>query len=72
MQTIQVRRDSAVVLLTATELMILNNALNEVCNGIEVPEFATRVGVDISEARYLLDEVCKLLDHPELGEPRVP
>ena len=72
MKTIEVQRDYAVVRLTATELKILNNALNEVCNGIEVPEFATRVGVDISEARHLLDEVIQLLGHAVIGEPRDP
>jgi hypothetical protein len=72
MITIEVQQDYAVVRLTAPDLMILNNVLNEVCNGIEVPEFATRVGADIAEARHLLDEVRQLLNHAETRDPRDP
>jgi hypothetical protein len=61
MQVVEVQRDKVVVWLSKAELTILNNALNEVCNGIEVPEFATRVGTEISEVRQLLKEVHALL-----------
>ncbi len=39
-----------------SELVLLNNALNEVCNGIHIddPEFATRIGASRSEAQRLL------------------
>ena len=53
---------SVTVSLSADELLILNNALNEVCNGIEVPEFATRMGADVDEVRSLLNEVGQVLD----------
>ena len=38
------------------ELLLLNNALNEVCNGVHLDEveFSTRLGVSRDEARRLL------------------
>jgi hypothetical protein len=47
------------VVLGETELAFIANALNEVCNGVEIEdfEFSTRLGVDRSEARALLAQV---------------
>jgi hypothetical protein len=45
------------VALTIEELRIINNALNEVCHGIEVPEFATRIGATLPEVKVLLDRI---------------
>jgi hypothetical protein len=40
--------------LTTDELLIINNALNEVCNGIHLEgEFDTRMGTSVEEARIL-------------------
>ena len=58
-------RNSAEVHLTNHELTILNNALNEVCHGIEVPEFATRIGATPAEAKHLLNAIRGLLDEME-------
>lgn len=60
-------KDSAQIRLhlTDSELMLLSNALNEVCNGSEaIPdwEFHTRMGVDRTEALRLLARVHDLLD----------
>jgi len=44
------------------ELLIVNAALNEVCNGIEVFEFETRIGADRARVAALLKEVGALLD----------
>lgn len=44
------------------ELLILNAALNEVCNGIAVFEFETRIGADRARVAALLKEVGALLD----------
>jgi hypothetical protein len=49
---------SATVELTTDELHVLNNALNEVCNGIHLEdEFSTRMGCSLEEARELLKEI---------------
>jgi hypothetical protein len=50
MEMRKVEGGKALVLLDTEDLLILSNALNEVCNGIEVPEFATRIGVNLEEA----------------------
>ena len=49
--------------LTVDELRIVNNALNEVCNGVDFSdaEFATRLGASREEARALLQRVNQLL-----------
>jgi|GEM_PF-788168 len=44
------------------ELLILNAALNEVCNGIEVFEFETRIGADRERVAALLKVIGSLLD----------
>jgi hypothetical protein len=44
--------------LTKDELGIINNALNEVCNGIDLEgEFDTRMGCTVQEARELLAKI---------------
>jgi hypothetical protein len=48
--------------LDQEELLILNAALNEVCNGIEVFEFETRIGTDRERVTVLLKEIGTLLD----------
>jgi hypothetical protein len=44
------------------DLLIVNAALNEVCNGIEVFEFDARIGADRERVAALLKEVGQLLD----------
>ena len=47
--------------LTKDELEILNNALNEVCNGIHLEgEFDTRMGCTVDQARELLRKIHAL------------
>lgn len=52
------------VLFTEDELIAIANALNEVCNGIDIedPEFATRLGVERWEAKEVLAQVGAALD----------
>jgi len=44
------------------EILILNAALNEVCNGIAVFEFETRIGANRERVAVLLKEIGTLLD----------
>lgn len=53
---------SAKVELTGEELLIITNALNEVCNGLEMPDFSTRIGADRAEALELLREMTSSWD----------
>jgi hypothetical protein len=50
--------DAMLVELTKAELSIINNALNEVCNGIDLEgEFETRMGCTVGEARAVLVKI---------------
>jgi hypothetical protein len=50
-----------IIELTNDELGIINNALNEVCNGVDLQgEFETRMGCTLFEARQLLARIDKL------------
>ena len=49
------------VQLSKDELGIINNALNEVCNGIDLEgEFDTRMGCTVEEGRVLLAKIHAL------------
>jgi hypothetical protein len=51
----------ATICLSIDELGAINNALNEVCNGLSIDDFENRLGVSIVEARNLLKEVGLVL-----------
>jgi hypothetical protein len=53
--------DGVVVALSKEELLILNNALNEVCNALDIREFQTRMGANREEVLALLRQVNRLL-----------
>ncbi len=48
---------------TREELVIINNALNEICNGIALgdDEFQTRIGYPRSKAQSVLTKVAKAI-----------
>jgi hypothetical protein len=58
---LQIEGGQARVELTKNELIIFNNALNEVCNALDQSEFSTRMGVEPEEARALLRNVSTAL-----------
>ena len=50
-----------IVELSKDELRIINNALNEVCNGIDLAgEFDTRMGCTVEEVRAVLAKIHAL------------
>ncbi len=57
MRVVKAEKGKAVVELSDTEVITLNNALNEICNGIDIPEFHTRIGVGLAEAKALLAQL---------------
>jgi hypothetical protein len=63
MQSLKVERDGIVVSLSQEELAILNNALNEIANGVRISDadFETRIGFTRAEVRDLLARVSSLL-----------
>jgi len=48
--------------LSESELTIINNALNEVANGLDLAEFSTRMGAERDDVQWLLQEVREILD----------
>ena len=42
---------------TKEELILIGNCLNEVCHGIDLFEFETRIGASKEETRRILDQI---------------
>ncbi len=55
--------ENIAVNLTRADLLLINNALNEVCNGVHIEdfEFQTRLGVSREEASALLRRISERL-----------
>lgn len=47
--------------VTEDELLIINSALNEICHGIDVYEFETRIGASREEVEKLFKEIHSLI-----------
>lgn len=60
MNAIKINKDKIILELSKDELGVLSNALNEVCNGIEVWEFDTRMGIKIENARIILETLTSI------------
>lgn len=60
MEIIESTKDKTIVSLSSTELIIMNNALNEICNGVDIPEFETRIGYSRQQVEALLDQIHPL------------
>lgn len=56
------RADEFVIDLTRNDLLLLYNALNEVCNGIDAWEFSTRLGTQREKALMMQAEIARVLD----------
>jgi hypothetical protein len=57
----QIANRSASVSFTEAELILINNALNELLHGLDVPEFVTRLGATRQEAKELLHQIGLVL-----------
>lgn len=55
-------KSAKTIKLTNEELIILNNALNEVLHGVEVPGFHSRIGGTAEEAIMLLDRINSIIN----------
>ncbi|MDK9357374.1 MULTISPECIES: hypothetical protein [Lelliottia] len=65
MELVNLEGRSALVALNESELLILNSALNEICNGIDVQEFDTRIGSSKETVAELLGKIGNVLDQIE-------
>jgi len=62
--------DEITMQLTRQELGIISNALNEVCHGLDLWEFATRMGAEEAEVLKLLhraSEAYQEMENPPKG-----
>jgi len=66
MEVVDVEAEKVNMNITRDELLIINAVLNEVCNGIDIVEFETRLGADKERVSEFLDEIDQLLDR--MGE----
>jgi hypothetical protein len=51
--------------LSRDELEILNNALNEVCHGLDIDEFSIRIGAEKPEVLRLLHRISAAMQQLE-------
>jgi hypothetical protein len=58
----QIANRTANISITEEELLVICNALNEVCNGMDVEEFDTRMGASLESVSRLLGELSKVAD----------
>lgn len=65
MKTVQSTKESTQISFNLHELLVLNAALNEVCNGIEIFEFSTRIGAERGEVLEMLSELRATIDKLE-------
>lgn len=56
MEVVESAHESITLRLATDEVIILSNALNEICNGIWISEFETRVGYTREEVERLLEQ----------------
>ncbi|WP_455865061.1 hypothetical protein [Pantoea agglomerans] len=62
MNLLSVTKGNAEINITEHELLILNSALNEICNGIDIAEFETRIGSEKDDVTALLSKIGNVLD----------
>jgi len=62
MKVLTIDGPSATVELSGLELLILHNALNEVCHGMDITELHARIGAEATEIEALLQHVGELYD----------
>ena len=61
MESREIESDKAQIVVSLDELRFLCNAINEVCHGIDLPEFETRLSVSPEFAESLMQSLEKVL-----------
>jgi hypothetical protein len=68
MDLLGIQGDEFTVQFSLDELLVVSNALNEVCNGIDVPEFHARIGDSPDEAQRLLEKLGEIIERAAAQE----
>lgn len=55
-------KNFATISFNLDELLMINSALNETCNGIDVFEFETRTGFSLRELSFFLSQIGALIE----------
>lgn len=58
----RVEIDEVLIRFSNDELLILNNALNEVCNALDLAEFSTRMGSELADVDKLLRQIGEAIN----------
>ncbi|GAK55773.1 hypothetical protein U27_02732 [Candidatus Vecturithrix granuli] len=61
MRIISIEKNTASIQLNLNEMMTFHQALNEVCNALDIDDFSTRMGTDLHSAKELLKQTYHLL-----------
>jgi len=63
MRILNLKNNRAEIQVSLDELVILNNALNEICYGIDMDdaEFSVRIGAEHKDGVCLLNEISSLI-----------
>jgi hypothetical protein len=61
MRLIDLSADLVTLEITKQELEIISNSINEVCHGIDIEEFETRIGYPRDRLRVLLSQIGEVL-----------
>jgi hypothetical protein len=74
MYAASVEQDRVTLVLSIAEVRLLNNALNEVVNGVAIPAaaFEARLGGTRDEVNHLLMSVHAVLDSAEVMQRKDP
>lgn len=60
-------KNGVTVQLSFSEILIINNELNEICNAFGLSDFETRIGTTVEKASALLKSVGQLLESSDNG-----
>lgn len=62
MEKINVMNERFTIACSHDELIIINNVLNEIIHGIDLPDFEARVGFSKTKAAALLNEIGSFIE----------
>ena len=62
MKLLKNNSNSAEVQLSIDDLITIHQSLNEVCNGIHLFEFQTRIGVSKEEVSHLMTTISQIIN----------
>ncbi len=56
----KINKGQVIIDLTEDELGLLGNCLNEICHGIKVLDFESKIGIEKQTAQLMLKDISKI------------